>query len=421
MFNLKKYNGKKITVAVSGGLDSTALLYFLKEQEKKWGYHLSALHVEHGIRGEESKEDAKFVQEVCAQLSVPLYLFEIDCLKRAKEEKISVETAGREGRREIYVSLVESGKTDYIATAHHVADEAETLLFRLCRGTSLSGACGMREEEGFLIRPFLTWTKEEIVRYAKEIPNREDSTNASLEYTRNKIRLEVLPKLEELCHGATENIAKFSFLAQEDEKYLLKESEKFITTLSPQWAGDTGIRITFTKEKPLFYRAVVLAMKRLGIEKDYTAVHLQDVYSLMEKQTGSKISLKNGVVALRYYDAIAFEREEGVDEWEVLFLDEPTKGEGVVLSYDKDALPEKTLLRTAKEGDTFRKFGGKTKSLKKYFIEKKIPQGIRKTIPLLVGEKDDNVYAVCGVEIADEMKVTKTTKRIGYIVLQKKK
>ena len=423
MLDFQKYQGKKITIALSGGVDSTSLFFYLKEEAERCGFQLFALHVEHGIRGEDSKADARFVKDLCKKLSVPLFFYEIDCLKKAKEEKMSVETAAREGRREIFASLVREGKTDYVATAHHSCDEAETLIFRLCRGTSLTGACAMREEEGYLLRPFLTWSREKILRYAKEkeIPYRIDESNFSLAYTRNKIRLEVLPKLEEICDGATENIAKFSLLAQEDEDYLQRASEKLLSVVPPAWTEDTGIRLSLEKEKPLFYRGVVTAMKMLGVYRDYTFQHLKEVYSLLEKQTGTRVSLKNGVVAVRFYDTIAFEREGDAElEWQVIFSDTEGECEGVSLRYDKDALPKDVFLRTAKEGDVFRKFGGGSKTLKKYFIEKKIPQGIRKTLPLLV-DGEDKIYAVCGVEIADEIKVTEGTKHIGYILLQKRR
>ena len=201
---LQKFTGKKICVAVSGGVDSTVLLHYLKMLENCCGFTLSAVHCEHGIRGEESKRDMHFVLALCESYSVPCFAFEEDCIEKSKREKVSLETAARDFRRQCFSSLLESGKVDYIATAHHLQDEAETVLFRLARGSGLSGVSAMKEQDGYFLRPLLTWNKQKILQYAKEngLSHCEDSTNAQLDATRNVLRWKVLPALENAVPGA---------------------------------------------------------------------------------------------------------------------------------------------------------------------------------------------------------------------------
>ena len=230
MLNLSDFSKKRICVAVSGGVDSVSLLHYLRDRQTQYGYRLFAVHLEHGIRGEESLADMRFVQTLCEKWSVPLFIFSENCLLRAEREKNSLETAARNFRYEKFEELVKADKVDYIALAHHENDEAETVLFRIARGAALSGAKGMVEQNGYVLRPFLSWKKAEIVEYAKA-HNLEyciDKTNFELCATRNKLRLKVLPLLEEIVPSATENIARFAALAAEDDGYLYAESERLI-------------------------------------------------------------------------------------------------------------------------------------------------------------------------------------------------
>jgi len=165
---LTEFTGKRICVAVSGGVDSVSLLHWLKGRETEYGYTLCAVHCEHGIRGEDSLRDARFVCEFCKNLGIELYNFSEDCPKRAERNKQSLETAARAFRIECFGRLLAEGKADIIATAHHKNDDAETVLFRLLRGTSLTGVGGISANNGQIIRPFLSWTRAEIEAYAKE-------------------------------------------------------------------------------------------------------------------------------------------------------------------------------------------------------------------------------------------------------------
>ena len=414
------WKGKRICAAVSGGVDSMTLLFLLSQRAKTDGFFLCALTCEHGLRGNASKEDVKLVKDYCERLGVPLYVFAEDCKKRAELNKMSVETAAREFRKECYAKVLEKD-ADLIATAHHENDEAETVLFRLARGASLSGAKGMGEKDGKTIRPLLGFSKTELYRIAEEngVPYREDETNAQTDYTRNKIRLKVLPELERAVHGAQKNLARFARLAREDDELLYRLSSALIRK------DDRGYRVQNSEEKPLFTRACLTVLKELGLDKDYTSTHLESVYRLQSLQTGSLITLPKGFLAVKEYDGVAFYKNgadlEDGGRYEMILSDEPIveeKNGWKVLRADRDKIPKIAVVRLAREGDEFRKFGGGNKQLKKYFIDRQIPQKERKKIPLIAEEDSSRVYVVCGVEISEEIKVDERTVNVVYIQMK---
>ncbi len=439
---LSNYKDKRICVAVSGGADSTALLHYLKTNEKRFGYQTLAVHFQHGIRGEESVADMRFVQSFCLSLGVEVFVFEGNCLARAKQTKQSVETAARNFRREGYEALLSENKADYIATAHHQDDEAETVLFRIARGAALAGAGGMREEDGRYLRPFLTWSKADILAYVKKngLTYCEDRTNYQTDYTRNKLRLTVFPALCEAVQGAKENFARFGRLAAEDDEYLQRQSSGLLSREGSD--GRETRLVSFCQEAVLFRRAALLAMKQLGCDRDYTAEHLECVFALQGLERGARITLPKGVEAektergIRFYRTAEKECLPPVENRSVAFSEngfcgsryavnvsftpfDQADGEWRILRLDMDKLPASACFRFRREGDEITVFGGGTKSLKKLLNERKIPVAERAYLPVVADEKGV-VYAVCGVEIADSVKVTESTKRMAYLQLQKK-
>ena len=428
-------------MAISGGADSVALLRYLKTQDEAFGYSVCAAHCEHGIRGEESLADMAFVQDFCKALGVELYLFQEDCIARAKREKKSLETVAREFRYQSLFSLIDGDKADYIATAHHLGDEAETVLFRVARGAALSGAAAMREEGGRIIRPFLGWSKSKIMDYAQAhgLAYRTDSTNANTAFTRNKIRLEVLPKLEECVSGAAENIARFALRAAEDDA-LLYEYAKALLSVQTDEEDRVNYLVAFCDKFPLFSRACLLALKGLGVEKDYEAIHLRQAFALQDKQRGAKTDLPQGVEGVKTEKGILFRIKkdgesvllptsqavslDGFDgaKYEVVFSVERSADEEngwEVLQIDADKIPKTAVFRFRKDGDEMQAFGGVRKSLKKLFNERKIPVEERAYLPL-IAEEDGEVYVVCGVEISEKLKVTEGTRKKAYIYLRNK-
>ncbi len=437
--DLKGFSGKRICVAVSGGADSVALLHYLKSRENECGYILTAVHCEHGIRGEESLADMRFVQDFCQKLGVELIVYTQDCPARAKREKVSLETAARLFRRECFLRLIDEKKADYIATAHHQNDEAETVLFRIARGASLTGAIGMREVDGTLIRPFLDWKKADILQYveANRLEYCTDSTNADTEFTRNRLRAEILPALENAVGGATENIARFAEKAAQDDGLLYEYARELLQIAD----GEDGrvYTVAFHEKKPLFYRACLLAIKGLGLEKDYTSAHLEGVYALQKSERGARLHLPKGIEAVKVETGIRFQVKTPVCVWqksapksfsldgfdggryEVILSKAPLAADGAwqILRVDGDKIPKTAVFRFRQDGDFIVRFGGGKKTLKKFFNEEKTPVEAREYLPL-IAEPNGEVYAVCGVEISENVKVDDNTKEILYIAVKRK-
>lgn len=436
MMDLKAFLDKKICVAVSGGMDSVTLLHYLKTREAEYGYTLSACHCEHGIRGEESVEDMHFVEKLCREWGVPLTLFSADCPAIAKEEKESLETVARNFRYRAFAQLVEEKKADYIATAHHQNDDAETVLFHLLRGASLTGVGGMYALNGYLLRPFLDWTREEIAGYAKEnqLVWREDKTNSDRTYTRNFLRHTIFPLLEEGVPGATQNLVRFSKLAQEDDELLYD----FAKGLVKEEEGE--IHVYFCDKKPLFTRGCVLAFKALGLTKDYTALHLEQAFALQKLERGAKLTLPQGLEGEKRGGYLAFYRKktkidveksetksftkEGYEggRYAVSISETPPMDEDnewKILQIDGEKLPSTACFRFRKEGDYIHAFGGGKKTLKKFLNEKKIPLSQREYLPLIAEKEGGEVYVICGVELSSKLKVTKETKEIVYVQIKR--
>ncbi len=414
-----------------------ALLHYLRAEASNYGYILSAVHCEHGIRGKASIKDKNFVEKLCKAWGVPLFLFTENCLLRQKVEKESLETVARNFRKECFLKLIKEDKTDYIATAHHLGDKTETVLLHLARGSALSGGRGMEEEDGYLLRPFLNKSKAEILAYIKanKLAFRTDKTNFQTDATRNKLRLQALPRIKKIFPFFEKNLARFAYLAGQDDKYLYSLSNRLISH-----DGDR-VTVAFEKEKPLFFRASVTALKSLGVEKDYSLAHIESAYRLQDKERGKIVCLLQGVRAEKTENGVAFYkvREEeqiarleetsfslsGFDggRYEVSFsLEKPQDSEqGLkVLRFDSDKLPEDAVFRGRKDGDCIKTFSGNSKSLKKLLNEKKIDKKDRYALPLIASKTTDEVYVVCGVEIAERIKITETTQNAVYIITKEK-
>ncbi|MDE7373498.1 MAG: tRNA lysidine(34) synthetase TilS, partial [Clostridia bacterium] len=253
---MKAYAGKKVCVACSGGADSVALLHAFHAQADEWGISLSAVTCEHGIRGASSLSDLAFVRQLCKEWGIPLFEFSANVPQLAEKNGRGLEEEGRAFRYRCFEELVARGDADVIATAHHRDDLAETVLFRLARGTSLAGVDAIKERAG-IVRPLLSVSKAEILNYVHEngLPFVTDETNGDEKYSRNAIRIKVLPALEEVVKGAGEHIADFARRAGEDDQYLQ-------TLALAEIKRENGeICVPVTLPRPLFFRAVVAAIR----------------------------------------------------------------------------------------------------------------------------------------------------------------
>ena len=222
-------NGDYVLVGVSGGADSVCLLHVLKALQNEIGFFLEVVHVEHGIRGIESENDAAFVVRLCEELEIPMQLFFVDAVTYAKEQKMGLEEAARILRYDAYAQAAEQTLSSRVkvALAHHADDNAETVLFQMVRGSGIDGMSGMRPMRELMpgvsvVRPLLTVTRAEIEEYLKEEGQEYcvDSTNADTSYSRNKIRCHIFPMLEEVNARAVTHINQSAMLLRELGDYL---------------------------------------------------------------------------------------------------------------------------------------------------------------------------------------------------------
>lgn len=208
--------GSKVLVALSGGADSVALLAVLL----RLGYRCEAMHCNFHLRGEESNRDELFVTELCARHNVPLHTVHFDTAAYAKEQGISIEMAARELRYAAFEEQRAKIGADAIAVAHHRDDSAETLLLNLLRGTGIKGLCGIQPKNGYIVRPLLCVGRADIIDYLKWRNETfvTDSTNLTNDYTRNKIRLDIIPRLAEINPSVIESLAATANRLRETEQ-----------------------------------------------------------------------------------------------------------------------------------------------------------------------------------------------------------
>lgn len=420
-----------IAVALSGGKDSVCLLHMLLGVKDRLSITVKAVNVEHGIRGESSLADSEFCRSLCKKLGVELKSYSVNVPEYVKEHGVSEETAARILRYECFDNALIGGFCDKIATAHHLSDSVETVLFNLFRGTSSKGVCGIEKtaKNGKIIRPLLSCTREEIDDYAKEhnLEYVTDESNFNSDYSRNFIRNEIMPLVHRNFPAAERNIQRFSAIMREEDELLDRLAAKYIndnTVIFPD-EGDA-----------LFCRACLMVMKEKGFTVDYEAVHLQAICNLKTAQCGTRICLKNGLTAVRTQNGVAFEKNIAKITDEVPFAlgmhvfgdyvikfekmpptDEiktpPTsdrsngQNAGKVLYFDLDKLPYSTVIRTKRDGDVILSFGGKTKKLKKYLGDKKIESRISKNYPLLACGNE--IFCVCPVDIGEKIKIDQNT------------
>ncbi|MDE7300655.1 MAG: tRNA lysidine(34) synthetase TilS, partial [Clostridia bacterium] len=291
---------------VSGGRDSMALLYHIIYNARAYNIYIYAVNCDHSIRGEESVRDSEFVAAVCKANGIPLYFFKA-------EEKLSSEEAARRWRYSCFEKLISENKCDFVATAHHLGDTAETVLFNLARGSSLAGLTGIGDDFARgIVRPMKDTSPEEIEKFVKEhhIDFVTDSTNCEDDYTRNKIRHSVLPALAAAVDGAVGNVCRFASLAREDEEFLSRLAETYIQPIEAADGkeGGSGWLILPCEERVIFKRAARKVVKAMG-KRDYTAVQLETLFKLQGLATGKKFEFL-GLVATKRKNGVFVQFDE---------------------------------------------------------------------------------------------------------------
>lgn len=265
--------GDDVVVALSGGADSVCLLYnMLSLWERGYIETLTAVHCNHGLRGEEADRDEQFCKDLCNKLKIHLYCEKIPVKEYAKEHSLSLEEAGRNLRYKTFEKYRMGGK---IATAHNKKDNAETVIFNLIRGTSLAGMGGIPIMRDAIIRPLLDVSREEIEEYLKEIGAEyvTDHTNLETKYSRNKIRLSIIPEMENINDGAVNNITAFAKLASYDEEFLSSLADDYLSMLHH---GENELDLIIENEdktsaEDIPYAILSRVIKKFLIENGFSA------------------------------------------------------------------------------------------------------------------------------------------------------
>lgn len=420
---IKKHNlikaGDVIGVGVSGGVDSMALLHFLNAHKVQLDIDVVAIHINHGIR-EESEAEARFVMGKCKEMGVRAYKFTIDSPKIAEEKHVSLETAAREGRFGVFDALVRKDIVDKIALAHHQSDQAETILMHIFRGSGLAGARGMDPIRGPYIRPMLTTTKEEILDYASvnSLDYVMDESNNDPSFSRNYIRNVVMKDILKKWPSAIDAINNFATAVCDDDDYI-----RSIVDTNALIVEDKVAQMPcsyFDGSSAIYSRIVFKALAQIGVKKDVERKHIEMIKALAKAENGKKIKLPNDVVVSKEYDFLTFvnnhvdmptlSRELKCEQFEAVGYGlvsikrvnvKNIGGEGQFFDFRK--VPKEAKWRYREDGDVFEKFGGGTKKLKSFFIDKKIPVRVRDLIPVLaVGNE---ILVIAGVEISEKVRV----------------
>ena len=426
---IKKNNlidkGEAVGVALSGGCDSMALLFLLK----RLGYNVTALHFEHGIRGEESLRDAYFCHEYCKKNGIPIVMTSADVPAVAREKKETLEGAARKLR---YDFFAKSGM-DKIATAHHMDDNAESVIMNMVRGCGVNGLCGIDVRRGNIIRPFLCVSRAEIEEYARQngIEYVTDSTNSDTSYRRNMIRKEIIPKFKEMNPNFLSAVMRMCESAADACGVVREKVEKIgITKLDENSVCVDKAKLDGVNRETaaqVIFNMCDMVESRVDVESSA----VEKVLNL--DRTGAFVHIKHGIYAkYEYGKLIVFKKQDIIkrDFINLPYSESMIFEGGRIEKTDKapnfenqdkfcesfEGIPEGAVLRTRAPGDVFSPFGSGEKKLKDYFIDAKIPREKRNEILLLadgneiiwvVGYAISKKYAVKDEKKAVTLKYTK--------------
>ncbi len=455
--------GEHIVIGLSGGPDSVCLFHILYRLRKELEITLHAVHINHGLRPGAADEDQRYAEELCGEYTVDFHAFSFDVNRIARESGISGEEAGRQVRYRSFFEVAErigadTGCTVKIAVAQNMNDQAETVLMRILRGTGTDGLGGieyMRREKdkGVIIRPLLDITREEIEAYCSEndLTPRIDLTNLEPVYTRNKIRLELLPFLSDRFNpNVVSALNRLSKIAKEDKLYFAQGVDALLAAQVDFKDGCSAVvplEVLRDQHPAVRRRAILRIFENIGLTKDITAIQLEQADRLLlEGKTSSTVDFTAGYAMGITYGEVEFFKKssnkiwdfeydinlDGITEiaelnalirvrilrrqdWEIRNQnDEPRENNNQTcrLSFDRIAGSEcKPVFRTRRQGDYIIPLGMQgRKKIQDYFVDEKIPKGQRDRIPILC--LGSEVIWIVGGRINEKYKVDSTTDRI---------
>lgn len=424
--NFSFLNGKKLLLASSGGLDSMVMADLFRRSS----FEIAMAHCNFQLRGVESFGDQNFVQEYADANKIKLFLTQFDTEAFARDYKLSTQIAARELRYSWFYELLETEQYDYILTAHHADDNLETFLINLVRGTGLDGLTGIPEQNESVIRPLLIFSREEIEHYAKEnnIDWREDSSNASDKYLRNKIRHHLVPVLKELNPDFLSSFYKTQNYLQESQVMAEDASIMVYQQAAKEEGDDIHFNLNQLKKLPNYKSYLYQWLKEFGFSA------WDDIYDLADGQSGKQVfsnefrllKNRNFLILSPINSSDAAEEyyiEKGQEEVKVPLklvfskTDNIGLGSNTAIFVNEDQLQFPLVLRRWKQGDVFQPFGmeGKSKKVSKFFKDEKLSLIEKENSWILCS--DNQIVWIVGLR-QDERFRPDSTKNILKIQLQ---
>jgi tRNA(Ile)-lysidine synthase len=379
--NFPQLKDKKLLLAVSGGIDSMVLMHLFQQLN----YHFSIAHCNFQLRGEESNDDERFVKSAAEKFKISNYYIRFDTEIYSKENKLSTQLAARKLRYDWFQKLLSENQLDYLVTAHHLDDNVETFLINFIRGTGLDGLTGIPAQNKNIVRPLLPFSREEIQNYALEnqIQWREDSSNASDKYFRNKLRHNIVPTLKEMNTGFLDSFQNTLNHLQQAESLVDDASklvyEKVVLTNENQSEIHLKPLLEFKNYKAYLYQSL----------KKYGFSAWNDIYELVEAQSGKQVFSETHIL-LKDREKLILSERKAVSKSAVFFIESLESKVNIPLKLtfskvvnifetnsncifvDEDKIKFPLTIRKWQEGDYFYPTGmnGK-KKLSKYFKDEK--------------------------------------------------
>ncbi len=394
--------GTGVLCALSGGADSMYLLCRLLEGREKYGWTVYAAHFNHGLRPT-AQRDEDFVRDWCERQNVSLFRCRENVGEYASQNKLSVEEAGRILRyRFLEGAAWERGSNEHpilVVTGHHAGDNAETVLMNLIRGCGLNGLVGIPERRGNIVRPMLDVTRREIEAYLEKhnVPHVEDETNAAPAYTRNRVRLELLPLLEELNPRAVEHICAAAARLREDEEELSRQATA-ISRAGLEVPGGLAVNVDDLRQapRPIALRACGQLLEQAGLGGQ--SVHREGMLALaLGEDPSTQIDVPEGT-ARRQYGLLVLSRQEDPEppapkelvegenrwgSWIIRCIRAECPGKAYVSPREFYLKPDRYLIRPRQEGDQITLGKRPAKTVKKLMIEGRVPACRRGLVPVL--------------------------------------
>lgn len=446
-------SGDKVLVALSGGPDSVCLLNILYNLKAELNIEIGAAHLNHLLRDKDAFEDEEYVKTLCKSLDIPCFVKRVDINKYSKDKKMSSEMAGREARYNFFDDIVKDEGYTKIATAHNANDQAETILFRLMRGSGIEGLCGIKVRRDKIIRPILCLSRKEVEEYI-EINNlkpRIDKTNFEKIYNRNKIRLDMIPYIKEnFNEDIIQTLNRMSVLLQKDNEFIENSARSFYEKHCIEQSDYFIIKKEmFDNKEAVVTRVIRYALTNFSkTHYDFEMKHIYEICNLAKNNSGKAIDLPNKIYAENIYGDIYIKERININNIDVkqeivvnkneingkkiFFNDENIKfsvlkndsnldlnQNNFIKYFDFDKINDSISLRKRKNGDKIIPLGMKgSKKIKDLFIDMKVPKEERDCIPLLCF--DENISWIVGIRVSEEYKITNKTKNILRVIVERK-